>query len=63
MQLRVNLVKNASPMSKQGDFFKMFTGIITDIGEIVELEQRGDLRARIKTVYPTSDIALGASIA
>ena len=63
MQLRVNLVKNASSISKQGDFFKMFTGIITDIGEIVELEQRGDLRARIKTVYPTSDIALGASIA
>ncbi|MEM6408396.1 MAG: riboflavin synthase, partial [Pseudomonadota bacterium] len=25
----------------------MFTGIITDIGRISELEQRGDLRARI----------------
>ena len=41
----------------------MFTGIVTDIGEIIELEQRGDLRARIKTSYPTADIALGASIA
>ena len=41
----------------------MFTGIVTDIGEIIELEQRGDLRARIKTSYPTEDIALGASIA
>jgi len=41
----------------------MFTGIVTDIGEIIELEQRGDLRARIKTAYPTADIALGASIA
>ena len=41
----------------------MFTGIVTDIGEIIELEQRGDLRARIKTAYPTADIDLGASIA
>lgn len=41
----------------------MFTGIITDIGEIIELEQRGDLRARIKTAYDTSGIDLGASIA
>ena len=41
----------------------MFTGIITDIGEIRELEQRGDLRARIGTGYDTSTIDLGASIA
>lgn len=41
----------------------MFTGIITDIGEIAELEQRGDLRARIRTRYDTSTIDLGASIA
>ena len=41
----------------------MFTGIITDIGEIIELEQRGDLRARISTSYDTGDIDLGASIA
>lgn len=41
----------------------MFTGIITDIGEIIELEQRGDLRARIKTAYKTNTIDLGASIA
>ena len=26
----------------------MFTGIITDIGTIAELEDRGDLRARIR---------------
>ena len=31
----------------------MFTGIITDVGEILELEKRGDLRARIKTNYDT----------
>ncbi|MDC0736868.1 riboflavin synthase [Cognatishimia sp. SS12] len=41
----------------------MFTGIITDIGEIRALEQRGDLKARIGTGYDTSGIALGASIA
>lgn len=41
----------------------MFTGIITDVGEIIELEQRGDLRARIKSAYNTSTIDLGASIA
>ena len=41
----------------------MFTGIITDVGEIVELEQRGDLRARISTRYDWKGIDLGASIA
>ncbi len=41
----------------------MFTGIITDVGEIVALEQRGDLKARIKTAYDTTGIELGASIA
>ncbi|MEJ5217477.1 riboflavin synthase [Cognatishimia sp. D5M38] len=41
----------------------MFTGIITDIGEIRELEKRGDLRARIGTSYDISTIDMGASIA
>lgn len=41
----------------------MFTGIITDIGTVAELEQRGDLRARITTRYDPSTIDLGASIA
>lgn len=41
----------------------MFTGIITDIGEVRELEQRGDLRARISTAYDTNGVDLGASIA
>jgi riboflavin synthase len=41
----------------------VFTGIITDVGEIVALEQRGDLKARIKTAYDTKGIELGASIA
>ncbi len=41
----------------------MFTGIITDIGTVVELEQAGDLRARIQTGYDTARIDIGASIA
>ncbi|MDV4143693.1 MULTISPECIES: riboflavin synthase [Shimia] len=41
----------------------MFTGIITDIGEVRALEKRGDLKARIGTGYDTATIDLGASIA
>ncbi len=41
----------------------MFTGIITDIGKVLELEQRGDLRARIGTAYDIAGIEIGASIA
>jgi riboflavin synthase len=41
----------------------MFTGIITDVGHIVAVEQKGDLRLRIVTVYDTASIDLGASIA
>lgn len=41
----------------------MFTGIITDIGTIDELEHRGDLRARIRTTYAPDGIDIGASIA
>lgn len=41
----------------------MFTGIVTDIGTIAQLDQQGDLRARITTGYDTAGIDLGASIA
>lgn len=41
----------------------MFTGIVTDMGEILELEQKGDLRARIATAYDPAGIDIGASIA
>ncbi len=41
----------------------MFTGIITDVGEVRALEQAGDLRARIGTGYDTGGIDIGASIA
>ncbi len=41
----------------------MFTGIITDIGTIENLQHRGDLRARISCGYDTQTIDIGASIA
>ena len=42
----------------------MFTGIITDVGEILSVEPRGDLRRlRIACSYDPATIALGASIA
>ncbi|MFS0737970.1 riboflavin synthase [Sphingomonas sp. 1P06PA] len=41
----------------------MFTGIITDIGTIERVEQRGDLRLVIGTRYEMDSVDLGASIA
>ena len=41
----------------------MFTGIITDIGHIERVEDRGDLRVVIGTTYDMDSVALGASIA
>lgn len=41
----------------------MFTGIVTDIGEILAVERRGDLRARIATGYDVTRLDLGASVA
>jgi riboflavin synthase len=41
----------------------MFTGIITDMGRIRAIEQRGDMRARIGTGYDTAKVEIGASIA
>jgi len=41
----------------------MFTGIVSDIGTIVAVEDRGDLRVEIATAYDTAGIDLGASIA
>jgi riboflavin synthase len=42
----------------------MFTGIVTDIGEVLSVEPRGDLkRLRIACAYDADGIALGASIA
>ncbi len=41
----------------------MFTGIVTDIGEVIEVERRGDLRLRIATRYDIDSIDPGGSIA
>jgi len=41
----------------------MFTGIVTDIGRVLQTEQQGDLRARIGTGYDVNGIDIGASIA
>ncbi|MFO1209665.1 MAG: riboflavin synthase [Amaricoccus sp.] len=41
----------------------MFTGIVSDVGVIERLEERGDLHARIRSAYAPATIAIGASIA
>ncbi|WP_138465547.1 riboflavin synthase [Poseidonocella sp. HB161398] len=41
----------------------MFTGIITDIGQVTEIAQKGDLVARIACAYDPAGIEIGASIA
>ena len=41
----------------------MFTGIITDIGQVLTVETRGDTTLRIATGYDVGSIDLGASIA
>jgi riboflavin synthase len=40
----------------------MFTGIVTDLGDVMAVEQRGDLRARIGTAYDVAGIDIGASV-
>ena len=40
----------------------MFTGIVTDIGEVMRVEKRGDTRFTIATAYAPESIAVGASI-
>src|SRR5688572_16082313 len=41
----------------------MFTGIVTAVGTIESVEQRGDLRVRIACPFDPAKIAIGASIA
>lgn len=41
----------------------MFTGIITDVGEVRTIEQRGDTRLVISTAYDVDTVEMGASIA
>ena len=41
----------------------MFTGIISDVGTIIEVTHMGDIRYVIETSYDTQSIDIGASIA
>ncbi|SIN60665.1 riboflavin synthase alpha chain [Parasphingorhabdus marina DSM 22363] len=41
----------------------MFTGIVTDIGRISAVEERGDLRVKIACGYDMGSVDIGASIA
>jgi riboflavin synthase len=41
----------------------MFTGIVTDVGKVRAIEQRGDTRIEIETAYDMDDVDIGASIA
>lgn len=41
----------------------MFTGIVSDIGKIESVEDRGDVRVRVATAYDTATVDMGASIA
>ena len=41
----------------------MFTGIISDVGRVLSVEERGDLRLRIACAYDMGTVDLGASIA
>jgi len=41
----------------------MFTGIITDVGRVAEVERRGDTRFVIETSWDAASIPIGASIA
>jgi riboflavin synthase len=41
----------------------MFTGIVTDVGEVLKVDHAGDLHARIATAYDVAGIDIGASIA
>ena len=41
----------------------MFTGIVSDIGTIESLDQRGDLRVKIQCGYDMRSVDMGASIA
>src|SRR5690606_42061344 len=48
---------------RQARGFSMFTGIVSAIGTITSVDQRGDLRITIACPYDPANIAIGASIA
>lgn len=40
----------------------MFTGIVTDVGQVRHIEKRGDTHIAISTNYDVADVDIGASI-
>ncbi|MCP4394216.1 MAG: riboflavin synthase [Alphaproteobacteria bacterium] len=41
----------------------MFTGIVTDLGKVIDVEKTGDTLFKFSTSYETKDMPIGASIA
>src|SRR5258705_13068539 len=41
----------------------MFTGIVTDMGEVLSLSGEKDRRVLLRSAYPPAELALGASVA
>ncbi|OIQ93113.1 riboflavin synthase [mine drainage metagenome] len=41
----------------------MFTGIVSDLGEVLEIKGKGDVTLRLRTAYDLANVPLGASIA
>ena len=41
----------------------MFTGIVTDVGEVLSLSGETDRRIALRSIYPPEGLALGASVA
>jgi len=41
----------------------MFTGIVTDVGEVLSLSGDKDRRVALRSTYPPEELALGASVA
>ncbi|MDR3440829.1 riboflavin synthase [Telmatospirillum sp.] len=41
----------------------MFTGIVTDLGEVLDISGKGDVLFKIRTAFKVEDVPIGASIA
>ncbi len=41
----------------------MFTGIVTDLGEVLEISGKGDVLFKIRTAFDVKQVPIGASIA
>lgn len=41
----------------------MFTGIVTDLGEVLDVSGKGDVLFKVRTVFDVAQVPIGASIA